>query len=472
MVKQLAENNNKFFIESFNNFNYLSGNFNADNFNKHVMSSIKEDSRLYATNIDTLLVYLKMLIKRQVINVDNGKEAIKELNELKGKIVEGQLEINTTYANVFEMLNDTVSENTRECIEIAMSPEEQLSCSVRMWVRDACDSLTQGLQNVMAALIEKSESHVKTLIPSVEKGQISQPVSLAFKLMSYVNLFARDKQRLLDCRKRLNESPVGCGTSSGTAYNINREMTSRLLGYSKPIDNTLDAVASRDYVIEFLAAVSCAINHITQLSQEYIDWASPFYGFISLPKQFTQVNSLTTERPTHASLEMLRANSGSIYGALINVLTITNGNGNGFSNDLYKITEPLMNSYDTLLSSLNTLTAITAGFRINRKQMKEMAGYGYSVADDVVCWFVRNTSMSHFQAKAVTEKIINYAIEKGKKLSLIELDELQAIEPKVTEDIYSVLISSRAVISRRSVGGANPVQVRKVIRAAKRDYLS
>jgi argininosuccinate lyase len=281
----------------------------------------------------------------------------------------------------------------------------------------------------------------------------------------------RDRSRIADARVRMNESPYSSGDISGTSFNYNIEMPARILGFSKASNNSVDAICSRDYAIEFLAIAANSIITLSRLSGEMIDWHSTSRKFIEFSNAFVEQSEVLPYKRDPEALEMIRAKSAKVCGGLSTVMMIVKGLPMEYSGDYREISEPVISSYDNLLNCLNTMSAMVADFTTNRKKMKEAASQEFSTTIDLVEWLLQNVTPSQSEAQRISREIVEYAITKGKKLSLLELTELKKIEPKINNDVYSALIPSRAMIGRRSGNGSNPVQIRKAIRAARREYL-
>lgn len=445
-----------------------------DALSSKILSSISYDNRLYSVAIESMKAQMRMCLKRNIVPEHDAKRIIRALDKLKKEIIAKKIVIGGDSRNIYTFLesclDDTLGEVTNY-LKIARSSGEQYSGDLRLWMRDACDVLDSVLQNLQAALIDKAEENVKMVVPSYVHNQVGPPVSLGHKLLSYVEMFGRDRQRFREARVRLNKSPFGAYMGVGTALHISREMTSKALGFDGIVQNALDAVTDRDFAIDFTAAVSTAMMHITRMVKDLIHWQSPYCNFISFSKDLVTQDHVVPNRYYPEILEVVRAKIGRVYGNMFNIMTIMKSLDNDITQDLQEVSEPVFDSYDTLFNSINIMAALTADFIVYRKEFKEAAQYGYSTAYDLMDWLIGSAEMTHERAACVTRQIIKHAMQKNKKLSLLELGELQEIDPKINEGIYSVFISSRAVISRRSAGGTNPVKVRKAIRAARREYM-
>lgn len=452
------------------------GFFNSDSneLSKKMLSTLQMDKRLYAIAIESSKAQIRMHIKREIISEAEGRKLIKCLDQIKKEVSEGKYTFDNTQTDIYDCIEKRVGEIAGaevDSLYIARSKNDQIAGDLKIWIRDAFDSLDGAMQNLQAALIDKAEENVKTMMPGYNHMQVEQPISLGHQLMAYAEMVGRDRSRIKDARARANTSPFGANSLAGSAFHISREMVSRLMGFDKAMTNSIDAVADRDFVVEFASVASIAAMHLSRIAEDLLFWHNPNNNFISFSDAFVVQSFLSPYKRDAKVVELVRAKSGKVYGALINLLTILKGLPVSFSQDLQESIEPAFDAYDTLLNNINIVSALIADFIVNRKQMKEAAQYGFSVANDVFNWLIINTGVSAKKAFSVTQQIINLAVKNDTKLSLIELTDLQKIEPKITDDIYSVLICSRAVISRRSPGGTNPVQIRKAIRSARRKYL-
>jgi len=437
-------------------------------------STISSDKRLFSVTIESLKAQLKMHAKRSIINSTGAENLVTNLEKLKKGILSGKITIDESSKNIYESIetyiNDNHPENLNE-FHICFSENSQSSGDLRLWVREAYHSLDSAVQNLQAALIDKAEENVKSILPGISNSQLSQPISLGHYLLAYATALGRDRSRITESRERMNESPYCSGEIAGSLFNYNREMVSRNLGFNKACANSIDAINSRDFAVEFLTVSNSIITNLSRLSEDLIRWHSSANNFVEFSNAFVTPSKVGPYRRDPEALEMIRAKSSKILGSLMTVATIAKSLPMEYSSDYREITEPVTNSYDTLLNSINTMSALIADFTINRKKMKEASSHSFSTAGDLVQWIIANVTPNYEYATNLSHKIIEYALDKNKKLSLLELDELQSLEPKITNDIYSVLIPSRAMIGRRSGNGSNPVQIRKAIRSARRKFI-
>jgi argininosuccinate lyase len=439
-----------------------------------IISTSNFDKRFYGVAVESLKAQMKMHIKRNVIPETYGRTIVDALDTIKKEVIDGKFVFDENAKNIYENISMRLKQlagNAVEWLTVARASSNQTTGDFKLWVRDAYDTLDSSIQNLQAALIDKAEENVKTIFPGNAHSQLTQPVSFGHHLMAYVEMFARDRSRVKDNRKRMNESPFASGEMVGNAYNLSREMVARMLGFDKACNNSIDAINDRDYVVDFLAfASNCAI-HLSRLAGELITWHSTHNDYISFSNAFVSQSQVLPYRRDPEALEGIRGKAGKVLGALMGAVADLKNLPLSNTSDYNELCELVTESYDTLLNSLSAMSAIIADFTINRKQMKEAASSSFSTAIDLVDWLIQSAGLSPSKAMEKSRLIIEYAINKGKKLSLLELDEIKAIEPKANDDIYSVLIPSRAMISRRSGNGSNPVQIRKAIRAARRNHL-
>jgi argininosuccinate lyase len=446
-----------------------------EGYNKLVRMSLatRRDRRICAIAIYSMNAQIKVSIKRGIIPSAEGKQLLEALDVVRKEVADGQLKINSSFANVYEYIQTRMQEMIGEIAEyarVARSHDDQLVGDLKLWMRESCDNIDVALRSLISALVHKAEENVKTNMPAnSQKSDV--PVSLAHVLLSYIDMFGRDLARVRNVRERANVSPYGSMSLAGTAFAINRDAVARILGFDGITSNSIDAVTDRDFVMEFISAMSIIFTHLTRLAQDMLNWNSPGLRFIEFPSDFVKQHPTLVNKRDAEVVEMVRSKSGRVFGALMNALTVMKGLSTGTFHDLIEVAEPAFDAYDTVHSCLNIMSSVTSNFIVNRKNMKEAAQADYSTAVDLVTWLMMGPGLNIKEAEQTTKKIVQAAIAKGKKLSLLELNELQEIDSRITEEVYSVLIPSRAVISRRSIGGTNPVQVRKTIREARRRYL-
>lgn len=441
---------------------------------KKISKSLPQDLRLYPSALNSLRAQIRMGVKRNIIPETEGKSIISSLDKVKKEFLEGKLPANDSALNTYDLIKARVvalSGKAAEWIEITSSEGSQVAGDTKLMIRDAYDAIEPAIQNLQAALIDKAEENVKAIFPGTTHSQLTQPISFGHFLMSFVEMFGRDRARIKDARKRMNESPFASGTIAGNSFNMNREMISRALEFDKACANSVDAMNSYDDAIEFATAAStCAVN-ISRLAQEMINWHSSRNCYISFSNDFVAQSEVLPYKRDPRALELIRSKAAKLIGLAASIQTLLAGSTMEFKADYTSISLSVIEIFDELLNAVHALSALVANFTINRKAMKEAASRNFSTAEDLVNWLINNASCSPKEAQNTSKKIIEFAINKNKKLSLLEIAELCKFNSKITDEIYSALIPSRAMISRRSGNGSNPVQIRKAIRAARRNFL-
>jgi argininosuccinate lyase len=356
-------------------------------------------------------------------------------------------------------------------LHTARSRNDQVATDFRLWVRDAIDGLDTELKALQTALLVRAEEHAETVMPGFTHLQVAQPVTLGHHLMAYVEMLGRDRTRLAGCRERLNECPLGAAALAGTSFPLNREHTAQALGFVRPTRNSLDSVAARDFALEFLAAAAICAQHLSRFAEELIIWSSSQFGFITLSESFTSGSSIMPQKRNPDGAELVRGKSGRVYGALIGLLTTCKGLTLAYNKDLQEDKEPVFDAAQTLSICLQVTTGMVADFTANTARMRESAMSGYSTATDLADWLVRSLNMPFREAHHVTGRVVNAAEAKRCRLDALSLADMQAVEPRITDEVFSVLSVEASVNSRMSFGGTAPEQVKQAIAHYKKEWL-
>ncbi len=303
-----------------------------------------------------------------------------------------------------------------------------------------------------------------TCMPGFTHLQSAQPVTFGHHLMAYVEMFSRDRSRVRDCRKRLNKSPLGAAALAGTSFPIDREMTAKALGFDRPMANSLDAVSDRDYVIEAAALASISAMHLSRLAEEIVIWCSAQFGFIRLSDKFSTGSSIMPQKKNPDAAELVRAKTGRIYGGLVGLLVMMKGLPLAYSKDMQEDKEQAFDTLSSLSLALAAMTGMVGDLTVDTKRMKKAAGSGYSTATDLADWLVRVLGVPFREAHHITGRIVAMAVDRGCELHKVPLEDMRQVEPRITDDIFSVLSVDKSVRSRVSYGGTAPVNVRKQAR--------
>ena len=324
---------------------------------------------------------------------------------------------------------------------------------------------------MQAALIDQAALHVETVMPGFTHLQSAQPVTFGHHMMAYVEMFGRDRGRLGDCRERLNECPLGAAALAGTSFPIDRAMTARTLGFDRPTANSMDSVADRDFIVEFLGAASLSAIHLSRLAEEMVIWSSAQFGFVRMSDSFSTGSSIMPQKRNPDAAELVRGKTGRIIGAQTALLIMLKGLAMTFSKDMQEDKEPLFDAADNYSVCLRAMTGMVADMTINATAMRAATDVGFITATDLADWLVRIIGLPFRQAHHVVGRIVLVAEEAGVGLAELPLAAMREIEPAIDDRVFEVLTVERSVASRNSLGGTAPERVRSAIAAAKERYL-
>ncbi len=428
-----------------------------------INASIEFDRRLYAQDIRGSQAHARMLAKQGIITVADAKKIAQGLDTILREIEGGKFKFSRALEDIHSHVEARLAALIGPAagrLHTARSRNDQVATDFRLYVRDEIDATDAALADLQQALAEKALAHAAVVMPGFTHLQTAQPVTFGHHLLAYVEMLARDRGRLADARKRLNESPLGAAALAGTAFPIDRDMTAKALGFDRPMANSLDAVSDRDFVLESLAAAAVAATHLSRLAEEIVIWASPPFGFVKLSDRFTTGSSIMPQKRNPDAAELVRAKAGRIIGALVQMLVVMKGLPLAYAKDLQEDKE---GTFDAL-STLSLVIAATAGMvrdlEPDEKRMKAAAAGGYSTATDLADYLVRELKLPFRDAHAAVGKLVSRAEKAGLPLHRLPIAEMKAVEPKLTENVLSVLSVGRSVRSRTSFGGTAPRNVR------------
>jgi len=439
-----------------------------------INASIGFDKRLYAQDIAGSKAHCAMLIATGILDRKEGEKILMGLEQIEAEIEKGQFEFKT----VFEDIHMNIEARLRELIgdaagklHTARSRNDQVATDLRLWVREAIDACDLAIRELQAALIDRAEAHAETLLPGFTHLQAAQPVSFGHHLLAYVEMFGRDRGRFQDCRKRLNESPLGAAALAGTSFPIDREMTAATLGFDRPTANSMDAVSDRDFALEFLSTAAIAATHLSRLAEEIVLWSSTAFGFVRLSDAFSTGSSIMSQKRNPDAAELVRGKTGRILGALSALLIVMKGLPLTYSKDMQEDKEPVFDTADTLLLCLAAMTGMVVDLEVDKERMHAAAGEGYTTATDLSDWLVRVLGLNFREAHRVTGELVKQAEKMGVGLEALSIEDMQHVEAGITEAVFDVLSIERSVESRTSTGGTAPENVREAIRKARGRFL-
>ncbi len=430
---------------------------------EEINASIDFDKALYRQDIAASKAHADMLAKQGIIAADDATSIARGLDTILSEIEGGKF----TFQRALEDIHMNVESRLTELIgpaagrlHTARSRNDQVATDFRLWMRDTIDTLDAALAGYQKALAEKALEHADTVMPGFTHLQTAQPVTFGHHLLAYVEMAARDRGRFADARKRLNESPLGSGALAGTSFDLDREMTAKALGFTRPTANSLDAVSDRDFVMETLAAAAIASVHLSRLAEEIVIWTSPLVGLVKLSDKFTTGSSMMPQKRNPDAAELVRAKTGRIIGALTGILVVMKGLPLAYAKDMQEDKEGAMDALSALSLAVAAMAGMVTDLTPDTAKMRKAAGEGYATATDLADWLVRALKLPFREAHHVTGRIVAKASEQGVPLHRLPLAAMQAIEPRITDDVFSVLSVDRSVKSRVSYGGTAPKNVR------------
>ncbi|HXJ00356.1 MAG TPA: argininosuccinate lyase [Micropepsaceae bacterium] len=431
-----------------------------------INTSIDFDKRLAAHDLAGSEAHAAMLGRQGIIEKSDADSIKKGLAAIQREIAEGRFPFRREYEDIHMNVEARLAELIGAAagrLHTARSRNDQVATDLRLWVREACAGADAGLDALQRALLAQAERHAATIMPGYTHMQPAQPVTFGHHCLAYIEMAARDRGRLLDCARRLNESPLGAAALAGTSYKIDRRMTAKKLGFDAPMRNSLDAVSARDFALEFLAAASIAAVHISRLAEEIVLWASPAYGFIRLSDAFSTGSSIMPQKRNPDAAELSRAKVGRILGAFAGLLMVVKGLPLAYAKDLQEDKEPVFAASDALDLALAAMAGMVGELIVNKDAMKRAAEKGYPTATDLADWIVAKLKKPFREAHHIAAKAVGRAESLGVALDQLPLDELKKLEPGIGKDVYKVLSLEASVNARTSFGGTAPACVKEQI---------
>jgi argininosuccinate lyase len=440
-----------------------------------IYASIDVDRHLYRQDIAASKAHAAMLAEQGIITAADAGKIAQGLDTILSEIEAGTF----TFERSLEDIHMNVESRLAALIgpaagrlHTARSRNDQVATDFKLWVRDTIDALDVALAGFQAALAEKALEHAGTVMPGLTHLQTAQPVTFGHHLMAYVEMAARDRGRFKDARRRLNECPLGSAALAGTSFPLDREKTATALGFERPTANSLDAVSDRDFVLEALAAATICAVHLSRLAEEIVIWTSPLTGLMALSDKFTTGSSIMPQKRNPDAAELVRAKVGRIAGALNALIVVMKGLPLAYQKDMQEDKEGAMEALAALSLSLAAMTGMVRDIAPETARMKKAAGEGYATATDLADWLVRTLKIPFREAHHITGRIVAEAAKAGVPLHRLPLAAMQAVEPRITGEVFSVLSVDASVKSRTSYGGTAPrnvrAQARKWLRALEK----
>ena len=437
-----------------------------------VGSSIDIDKKLYKEDIACSIVHVEMLFRQKIISFQIKNKIIYGLSKIEKEIVKNKFKYQKKYEDIhmniekrlFEIIGDDAG-----YVHTARSRNDQIITDFKKWLIKSTNETNKNLDNIIKTILKVAEKNIETIMPGFTHLKNAQAVSFAHYLMAYIEMFKRDKERFINNLKSLHENPLGVAALTGTSFNIDRDFTTKKLGFKKPTNNSIDTVADRDFVLDFLYSVSVCSLHISRIAEEFIIWNSDGFNLINLSNKVVTGSSIMPQKKNPDLLEYLRGKSGISFGNLFSMLTILKGLPLSYFKDLQDDKEIVFKSSETLNNCILILNEVLKNFSPNKQKMLELANSGYITATDLADYLVKNNNMSFRKAYQVTASIVNYAEKNKKKLNELSVDELNKIEKKLSKEVLKVFDLKYSVNSKKSYGGTSFDNIKKMITKYKKE---
>jgi argininosuccinate lyase len=424
-------------------------------------ASVGFDRRLAFADIRGSLSHAAMLARAGIISAADLADIERGLAQVRAEIEQGtfewRLDLEDVHLNIEKRLTDLVGDAGKR-LHTGRSRNDQVATDLRLWLRGEVDGVVGLLKRVQAALVEQAARHAAAVMPGFTHLQVAQPVTFGHHLLAYVEMLERDRERLLDARRRINRLPLGAAALAGTTFPIDRAFVAAQLGFEAVAANSLDAVSDRDFAIEFCAAAAIAMMHLSRLSEELVMWMSPRYGFVRLPDRFTTGSSIMPQKKNPDVAELARGKTGRVYGSLTALLTLMKGQPLAYNKDNQEDKEPVFDAVDTLADTLRAFAEMLPGLEVNAAAMERAADEGYSTATDLADYLVRK-GVAFRDAHEAVARVVRLAVELGCTLDALPLAELRRLAPQVGDDVRAVLTTAGSIAARDHVGGTAPAQV-------------
>jgi len=440
---------------------------------QEIGSSVNVDKRLFKEDILGSLVHVEMLSKQKIISPVVKNKIIKGLKKIQKEISQKKFIFNNKYEDIHMNIEKRLSELIGEdagFIHTARSRNDQVITDFKLWIKSSNKKLDIKLNKLIKTILKIANNNIHTIMPGFTHLKNAQVVSLAHYLLAYVEMFQRDKKKLLSNLENLNENPLGVAALSGTSFNIDRFYTTKKLGFKKPTNNSIDTIADRDFVLDFLYSVSICSLHISRIAEELIIWNSDGFNLIILSDKVVTGSSIMPQKKNPDPLEYLRGKAGSAFGNLFSMLTILKGLPLSYFKDLQDDKEIVFKSFDTLDNCLSILNEVINNFKPNKSKMLELANEGYMTATDLADYLVKNHDKSFRKAYKITASIVNYAEKNKIKLNHLSFNELKKFEPNLKTNVLNVFNLKNSINSKKSFGGTSFNNIKKMIKKYNKIY--
>ena len=440
---------------------------------KKVGSSINVDKRLYREDIKGSIVHTEMLYKQKIISIKTKEKILWGLNRIKNEIEKKKFNFDISKEDIhmniesrlFELIGDDAG-----FMHTARSRNDQVLTDLKIWMKGSVNEIDKLLVRVIKTLLNNAEKNLKTILPGFTHLKNAQPVSFAHYLMAYVEMFKRDKKRFLDNLENLSENPLGVAALTGTSFNIDRNFTTKKLGFKKPTNNSIDTVSDRDFALDFLSSASICAMHISRFAEELIIWNSDIFKLINLDEKMLTGSSIMPQKKNPDPAELIRGRAGKNFGTLQAMLTTMKGLPLSYYKDMQEDKALVFNSYDTLLESIIITNELIKNLKPNKKRMFDLSNEGYTTATDFADYLVQNNNLSFRDAYKISAKLVNYAEKNKKKLNQLNFEEVAKMNNKLDKNVMKVFNVRNSVNLKTSYGGTSTKNIKKMISKLKKEF--
>ena len=436
-------------------------------------ASIDIDKRLYEEDILGSIVHTQMLTKQKIINRERGNKIISGLKKIRSEIRKNKFKFNKKYEDIhlnIEKRLFTIIGNDAGYLHIARSRNDQVITDFKLWIKKASKEIVKNLNNLIKNFLKKSAVNIQTIMPGFTHLKNAQPISFAHYLLAYVEMFKRDKKRFTNNIEYIDECPLGVGALAGTSYKIDRNFTSKKLGFKKPTNNSIDSVSDRDFALDFLSSASICAMHISRLAEELIIWNSDIFKLIQFDDKMLTGSSIMPQKKNPDPAELIRGRAGKNFGSLQAMLTIMKGLPLSYYKDMQEDKALVFHSHDTLLESIIITNELVKNLRPNKERMLALSNEGYTTATDFADYLVQNNSLSFRDAYKISAKLVNYAEKNKKKLNQLNFDEVKKIKNNLDKNVMNVFDVRNSVNLKTSYGGTATKNIKKMISKLKKEF--
>ena len=435
-------------------------------------ASIDIDKRLFEEDILGSIIHTQMLIKQKIINKKRGVKIINGLKKIRMEIRKNKFKFNKKYEDIhlnIEKRLFTIIGEDAGYLHIARSRNDQVITDFKLWIKKASNEIIKNINDLIRSFLKKSESNIYTIMPGFTHLKNAQPISFAHYLLAYVEMFKRDKKRFSSNINYIDECPLGVGALAGTSYKIDRNFTSKKLGFKKPTNNSIDSVSDRDFALDFLSSASICAMHISRFAEELIIWNSDIFKLIKLNDKMLTGSSIMPQKKNPDPAELIRGRAGKNFGSLQAMLTTMKGLPLSYYKDMQEDKALVFNSYDTLLESIIITNELVKSLKANRERMLSLSNEGYTTSTDFADYLVQNNNLSFREAYKISAKLVNYAEKKNKKLNELSFNEVKRMKNDLNKNVMKIFNVTNSVNIKTSYGGTSTKNIKKMISKLKKE---